>query len=81
MKKTVKFTLDATNNPTLTNAQKAELKALSNMPDADIDFSDIPMSPSEIWKNAVSNLRIPEQTGHAFHGKLDTDSTANWTVK
>jgi len=26
-------------------------------------------------------LRIPEQTGQPFHGKLDTDSTANWTVK
>jgi len=25
-------------------------------------------------------LRIPEQTGQPFHGKLDTDSTANWTL-
>jgi len=25
-------------------------------------------------------VRIPDQTGHAFHGKLDTDSTRNWTV-
>ena len=23
---------------------------------------------------------IPRATGHAFHGKLDSDSTANWTV-
>lgn len=25
-------------------------------------------------------LRIPEQTGHAFHGKLDSHSRANWTL-
>ena len=72
MKKTVKFTLDATKNPTLTNAQKAELKALSNMPDADIDFSDISMSPSEIWKNAVSNpLYRPTKTSTTV--RVDTD--------
>jgi len=28
----------------------------------------------------VFGLRIPEQTGQPFHGKLDTDSTANWTL-
>ena len=26
-------------------------------------------------------LRIPVQTGYVFHGKLDTDSRANWTVR
>lgn len=25
-------------------------------------------------------MRIPEQLGHAFHGKLDSDSSANWTL-
>jgi hypothetical protein len=25
-------------------------------------------------------LRIPRQSGHRFHGKLDTQSSANWTV-
>lgn len=29
---------------------------------------------------SISMLRIPRQTGHRFHGKLDTHSTANWTV-
>ena len=24
-------------------------------------------------------VRIPEETGHRFHVKVDTDSTANWT--
>lgn len=26
-------------------------------------------------------VRIPDQTGHRFHGKLDSDSRAIWTVK
>ena len=26
-------------------------------------------------------MRIPRQTGQSFHGKVDTDSSANWTVK
>ncbi|WP_218121099.1 hypothetical protein [Nitrosomonas mobilis] len=25
-------------------------------------------------------LRIPVQPGHAFHGKLDSHSRANWTL-
>jgi hypothetical protein len=24
-------------------------------------------------------VRIPQETGHRFHVKVDTDSTANWT--
>lgn len=28
----------------------------------------------EIW------MRIPDQAGHAFHGKLDSHSSANWTL-
>ncbi|KFB70425.1 MAG: hypothetical protein AW09_004481 [Candidatus Accumulibacter phosphatis] len=25
-------------------------------------------------------VRIPRQTGHRFHSKLDSDSTPNWTA-
>jgi hypothetical protein len=27
-----------------------------------------------------ASLRFPRQTGHPFHGKLDTDSRPNWTA-
>jgi len=40
--------------------------------------------PPEIGKVANSGAnwtRIPRQTGQPFQSKLDTDSTANWTVK
>ena len=38
--------------PPLTDAQKAELEALKNMRDEDIDYSDIPPLTEEFWKNA-----------------------------
>lgn len=39
----------------MTGKQKAEIKALSELPDSKIDYSDIPQLPGEFWKNAVNN--------------------------
>jgi hypothetical protein len=33
----------------------------------------------ELMAEARWPVRIPEETGHRFHVKVDTDSTANWT--
>ena len=55
MKKLVRYEVDLNNPPPLTKEQKAELKALSEMPDSDIDFSDIPPLTDDFWKNAVRN--------------------------
>lgn len=33
--------------------QVKELKALQAMPDSQIDYSDLPMSPSAVWRDAV----------------------------
>jgi len=55
MKKTIKFTLDTANPPPLTDAQQAEIKALSNMEEKEIDFTDIPELTDAFWKNAVQN--------------------------
>jgi uncharacterized protein (DUF4415 family) len=55
MKKNVKFTLDTANPPPLTDAQQTEIKALSNMADKEIDFTDIPELTDAFWKNAVQN--------------------------
>jgi uncharacterized protein (DUF4415 family) len=38
--------------PPLSKAQKAEIEALKNMRDEDIDYSDIPPLTEEFWKNA-----------------------------
>ena len=42
MSKTVRLEVDLNNLPHLTDEQKAELKALSEIPDSEIDYSDIP---------------------------------------
>jgi hypothetical protein len=34
---------------------------------------------SEDGRRCAAKMRIPDQTGHPFHVKPDTDSTANWT--
>lgn len=36
-------------------------------------------NPTEGW-HIGDRIAYSAQTGHSFHGKLITDSTANWTV-
>ena len=49
-RKMVSFTLETL--PPLTEAQRAELRALGTRPDSELDFSDIPETTNEGWKNA-----------------------------
>nr|WP_232037019.1 BrnA antitoxin family protein [Asticcacaulis excentricus] len=51
--KVVRYELDIDNPPPLTDQQRAELKALSERPDSDIDYSDIPPLTDDFFKNAV----------------------------
>jgi uncharacterized protein (DUF4415 family) len=39
--------------PPMTEERKAELKALSEMSDSEIDYSDIPALTDTFWENAV----------------------------
>jgi len=55
MKKTVHYEVDLKNLPPLTEAQKVELKSLSELPDSEIDYSDIPPLDDAFWKKAVRN--------------------------
>jgi uncharacterized protein (DUF4415 family) len=55
MSKTISYKFDPTNPPPLTAEQQAELKALAEMPDESIDYSDIPPLDDAFWKNAVRN--------------------------
>ncbi|MDL2210670.1 BrnA antitoxin family protein [Desulfovibrio sp. OttesenSCG-928-O18] len=55
MKKTVRYEVDLNNPHPLTEKQEAELKALSEMPDSEIDYSDIPPLDDAFWKEAVRN--------------------------
>ena len=52
-KKIVRRRVNMGKMPTLTDKQKAELAALEDRPDSEIDFSDIPPLTDEFFKNAV----------------------------
>src|SRR5258708_21590429 len=49
----VRVELDPVRPAPLTRKQKAELTALSKMPEREIDYSDIPRLPAEFFENAV----------------------------
>ena len=55
MSKIIRYEVDLNNLPPLTKEQRAELKALAEMPDSTIDYSDIPPLDEAFWKNAVQN--------------------------
>lgn len=51
----VRHELDLLNPPPLTPEQKEELRKLADLPDDQIDFSDIPPLTDEFFKNAKRN--------------------------
>lgn len=55
MSKTVRYEVDLKNLPPLSEERKAELRSLANLPDSDIDYSDIPPLTEKFWENAVRN--------------------------
>lgn len=57
----------------LTEEQIAELKALSEMPDSEIDFSDIPELTDEFFENAVQGLSYRRMHKQQTTLRLDMD--------
>jgi hypothetical protein len=53
MSKTVRLRVDLNNPPLLTEERKRALKALADMPDSEIDYSDIPPLNESFWRRAV----------------------------
>jgi len=47
--------LDPTAPPPLTQAQRADLRALAALPDTTIDTSDIPLLADDFWRSARPN--------------------------
>lgn len=50
--KTVTYKTDFSDMPELTEKEKEELKALANLPEDEIDTSDIPPLDESFWKTA-----------------------------
>lgn len=58
--------------PKLTEDRKKELKALAEMPDSEIDYSDIPPLDEAFWVNAVRNPLYKPVKTHASV-RIDSD--------
>ncbi|MDE1148931.1 MAG: BrnA antitoxin family protein [Azospirillaceae bacterium] len=63
------------NLPPLTEEEKAQLKALAERPDSEIDFSDIPELTEAFWKNAVRG-RFYKPTKTSTTVRIDSDVLA-----
>jgi len=80
MNKIVRYEMDLHNPPPLTVAQKAELKALAQRSDDEIDYSDIPPLDEEFWQNAVRNpFYKPTKTSKTL--RIDSDVLAWFMCK
>jgi uncharacterized protein (DUF4415 family) len=74
-KDVTKQTVNLMEREPLTPAQKAELEALANAPDSDIDTSDIPELSEAFWKDAVRNpFYKPRKTSTTV--RIDADVLA-----
>jgi uncharacterized protein (DUF4415 family) len=51
----VRTKFDLNNPPPLTEKEKSELKALAEMPESEIDYSDIPPLTEKFWRNGIQN--------------------------
>ncbi len=61
--------------PPLTEEREAELKALADRPDNEIDYSDIPPLDETFWANAVPNPFYKPVKTHASV-RIDADVLA-----
>lgn len=71
--KIVSYTLETL--PPLTEAQRANLRALAARPDSEIDFSDIPQLTDEQWKNAERG-RFYRPVKQQITARVDADVLA-----
>jgi len=65
--------------PPMTELRKAELRALAERPDSEIDYSDIPELDEKFWQNAVPNpFYRPTKTAKTL--RIDSDVLA-WFMR
>jgi uncharacterized protein (DUF4415 family) len=74
-RKPVRYEADLANLPPLTAAEEAELSALARRPDGEIDYSDIPPTSEDFWKNATRRpFYKPTKTSTTI--RIDSDVLA-----
>ena len=73
--RTIRYDVDLANLPPLTEKQKAELAALADMPDSEIDYSDIPELSDGQFRNAVRG-RFYRPVKQQITARVDADVLA-----
>jgi uncharacterized protein (DUF4415 family) len=68
--KMVSYTLETL--PPLTEAQQANLQALADLPDSEIDTSDIPVLTDEQWRNGIRG-RFYRPVKRQITARVDAD--------
>lgn len=69
----VRYEVDLINPPPLTEEQVKRLKALDNLRDEDIDFSDIPRLSDDFFKNGIRNPYYARALKAQLTIRLDAD--------
>ncbi len=72
VRNTVKFKLDLKNPLPLTDEQRNRLKAIETMPDAEIDYSDIPRQTGTVQWTRPDAL-VPAENKQQVTLRLDVD--------
>lgn len=70
--KMVRYEVNLDNLPPLTEAQKAELAALAELPDDSIDYSDIPSLSEDAFKTAIRG-RFYRPVKQQITARVDAD--------
>ena len=68
----VKFKLDPKNPPPLTTEQRERLKAVATMPDAEIDYSDMPKQTGTVQWTRPGAL-VPAENKQQVTLRIDAD--------
>jgi uncharacterized protein (DUF4415 family) len=68
----VRYDIDPNNIPPLTDKQKAELRALSKLPDYEIDYSDMPSTTDERLAN-MERGRLYRPVKQQITARVDAD--------
>ena len=72
---TIRYDVDLANLPPLSEKQKAELAALADMPDSEIDYSDVPELSEGQFRNAVRG-RFYRPVKQQITARVDADVLA-----
>lgn len=76
MGKIVRYVIDPDNSPPLTDEQRARLKALAEMPDSAIDYSEAPPLDDAFWQRAERNPFLRKRSMSETNNQIELEALA-----